>query len=251
MSGQSHPAITKYIAKLENRAVLPAEAREALLGLPVQARTWETYQDVVRERDRPARSCMIDKGLVSRYKTLRNGTRQILSFHIPGDMVDLQSALVVVSDHGIRTHMPTSIISIAHIDILRLAADHPALGRAFWFDTLIDAAIFREWTVNVGRRNARERTAHLLLEFAARFRAAGLLIDDSFDLPVSQADLSDALGITAVHLNRTLQWLRGQRYIRTHSRSVMIENWPEMIELAGFDPVYLHPEGPRDVITLS
>lgn len=251
MLGQSHPTMAKFLAKLERRAILPDAAREALLSLPVHARNWETYQDIVRERDRPAACFMVDEGLVSRYKTLRNGTRQIVSFHIPGDMVDLQSALVMVSDHGIRTHMPTRTISVAHFDILRIAADHPALGRALWFDTLIDAAIFREWTVNVGRRNSRERTAHLLLEFAARFKGAGLLVDDAFDLPVSQTDLSDALGITSVHLNRTLQWLRAERYIRTHSRSIMIENWPELIALAGFDSVYLHPEGPRQMPVLQ
>jgi CRP-like cAMP-binding protein len=187
----------------------------------------------------------VQSGLVSRYRTLRNGARQILSFHIPGDMVDLHSMLIVVADHGIRAHTATTIVSIAHNDLLAVAARYPSLARAFWFDTLIDAAIFREWTVNVGRRNSRERTAHLLLEFASRFRMAGLMSDNSFDLPVSQADLSDALGITAVHLNRTLQWMRGQRFIRTHSRSVTIENWPGMVALAGFDPVYLHPEGPR------
>jgi CRP-like cAMP-binding protein len=176
---------------------------------------------------------------------LRNGARQIVSFHLPGDMVDLQSALIVVADHGIRTHMPTTLVTVAHGELLAVTARHPSLARAFWFDTLIDAAIFREWTVNVGRRNSRERTAHLLLEFATRFRLAGMMPDNTFELPVSQADMSDALGITAVHLNRTLQWMRGQRFIRTHSRSVTIENWPGMIALAGFDPVYLHPEGPR------
>lgn len=218
-----------YVEKLERRGILSVAGREALLALPIHQRAYATYQDVVREGDRPSHCCFVQAGLVSRYKTLRNGTRQIVSFHIPGDMVDLQSALVMVADHGIRTHGPTTILSIAHGPILAIAAEFPEVGRAFWFDTLIDAAIFREWTVNVGRRNARERTAHLLLEFAYRMRAAGMTIDDSFELPVSQADLSDALGMTAVHLNRTLQWLRGERYIRTHSKTVSIENWPEML----------------------
>jgi CRP-like cAMP-binding protein len=182
---------------------------------------------------------------------LRNGSRQIVSFHIPGDMVDLQSALVIVSDRGIRTHMPTNIVSIRHADILQLASEHPPVGRALWIDTLIDAAIVGEWTVNVGRRDSRERTAHLLLEFAARFSAAGLVLEDTFELPLSQTDLSDALGMSSVHLNRTMQWLRRQHYIRTRSRSITIENWPEMIGFAGFDPIYLHPEGRRPAFTLT
>jgi len=246
MPESAGPAILHYLEKLERRAPLPAEAREAFLAIPTTTNIVGVYQDLVQEGDRPTRCCLIRSGLVSRYKTLRNGARQILSFHVAGDMVDLQSALVIVSDHGIRAHMPTTTVSIAHADILRLATEHPSLGRALWFDTLVDAAIFREWTVNVGRRNARQRTAHLILELAVRLRDAGLMQGDSFTLPVSQNDLSDALGITSVHLNRTLQWLRGERLIRTHSRTMTIENWPEMVALAGFDPTYLHPEGPRE-----
>jgi len=237
--------LSSYIAKLERRGPLTAGGRAALLALPARSREYEIYHDLVREGDRPGQCCFVASGLVSRYKTLRNGSRQIVSFHVAGDMVDLSSALVIVADHGIRTHCASTIVMIGHRDILEVAADHPDVGRALWFDTLIDAAIFREWTVNVGRRNSRERTAHLLLEFAYRFRAANQLVDDGFELPVSQADLSDALGMTSVHLNRTLQWLRGKRYIRTLSRTITIENWPDMIELAGFSSDYLHPEGPR------
>lgn len=247
ISGTDEASLRTYLAKIERRHDLDADARAAFLALPIQTRYVAANRDIVHEGDRPTRSCFVLTGLVSRHRTLRNGARQILSFHIPGDMVDLHSALIVVADHGIRTHAPSTIVSIAHSDLLAVAARHPSLARAFWFDTLIDAAIFREWTVNVGRRKSRERTAHLLLEMATRFRLAGLLQGDTFEFPVSQADLSDALGITAVHLNRTLQWMRGERFIRTHSRSITIENWPGMIALAGFDSVYLHPEGPRQI----
>jgi hypothetical protein len=127
----------------------------------------------------------------------------------------------------------------------------PELARAFWFDSLVDAAIFREWTVNLGRRNSHERTAHLLLELAALHAAVGLLHDDTFDLPVTQSDLSDALGMTAVHLNRVLQSMRGDRLIRTHSRSITIENRPELEALAGFHPGYLRPEGQLTDVNLT
>jgi CRP-like cAMP-binding protein len=139
----------------------------------------------------------------------------------------------------------TRIVTVAHADILNLAAHYPEMARAFWFDTLMDAAIFREWTVNVGRRNSRERTAHLLLELATLYAAAGLVTEDTFDFPITQSDLSDALGMTAVHLNRVLQSMRRDRLIRTHARSITIENKPALTALAGFDPSYLHPEGPR------
>jgi CRP-like cAMP-binding protein len=234
-----------YVTKLERRGGISADARKAILALPARRRTYTTYQDIVREGDEPGHCCFVETGVVSRHKTLRNGARQIVSFHIPGDMVDLSSALRVVADHGIRTHVPTTIIAVEHGDILRLAADFPELGRAFWFDTLVDAAIFREWTVNVGRRNARERTAHLLMEFAYRFKAADLMVDDSFELPISQNDLSDALGISPVHLNRMMQSLRREGYIRTLSKTIWIQRWQELVDLAGFTSAYLHPEGPR------
>lgn len=239
------PSAAPYLAKLERRGALSDEGREALLALPAHSRTYETYRDIVKEHDRPTHCCFVESGLVSRYKTLRSGARQILSFHIPGDMIDLQSALVMVADHSIRTHVATKVLMIAHRDILEVADHHPDVARAFWFDTLVDAAIFREWTVNVGRRNARERTAHLLLEFANRFEAVGMVKAGTFDLPISQNDLADALGITPVHMNRTMQWLRGERLIRTHMRTITIEDMPAMAELGGFDPTYLHPEGPR------
>lgn len=241
------PATSLYLAKLERRGRLSDKSREALLALPARRLHFKSQQDIVREGDSPTHSCFVETGLINRHRILPNGARQILSFHIAGDMIDLPSALIKIADHNIATHTAATIIAIDHADILRVAAEHPELGRAFWFDTLVDAAIFREWTINVGRRSSRERTAHLLLEFAYRFRAAGLMTADSFELHINQTDLADALGVTPIHLNRTMQWLRGERYIRTHSRTITIENWPAMIELAGFNTAYLHSEGPRQL----
>ena len=238
-------ALLRYIVKLEQRGGLSAAGRSALLALPTRARSFKVHQDVAREGDRPTHCRLIASGLVSRYKSLPGGSRQIVSFQIPGDMVDLQSLLVIVADYGIHTHAPTTVLMIAHEDLSTLAAQHPDIARAFWFDTLIDAAIAREWTTNVGRRDARQRLAHLLLELAVRFKAAGLMAVDTFELLLTQADLADATGMTPVHVNRTLQWLRSEGLIRTDGRALRIENWNAMRALAGFDTTYLHPEGPR------
>ena len=234
-----------YLNKIEKRAPLSCAARAAFLALPTRERTFGTYRDIVREGDRTTHSCFIKSGLVSRYKTLRSGARAIVSFHIRGDKVDLQSSLVLIADHGIRTHVPTTIIEYQHDDLLRIAADYPEVARAFWFDTLIDSSIFREWTLNVGRRTARERIAHLLLEMAWRMREAGLIDGHTMVLPISQADLADAVGISPVHINRSLQALRAEGLIRTYGKTVVIEKWDEMAELSDFTPVYMHPEGPR------
>lgn len=238
-------ALIRYIIKLDQRGGLSRAAQSALRELPTRARSFKIHQDIAREGDRPTHCCLIATGLVSRYKSLPAGSRQIVSFQIPGDMVDLQSLLVIVADHGIHTHAPTTVLMIAHDDLASIAAQHADVARALWFDTLVDASIGREWTTNVGRRDARQRLAHLLLEMAVRFKAARLMAVDTFELPLTQADLADATGMTAVHINRTLQWLRGERLIRTDGRNLTIENWEAMRALAGFDTTYLHLEGPR------
>jgi CRP-like cAMP-binding protein len=190
----SHALGGRYLAKLESRKPFSPEARAAFEALPGHLRTYEANRDIVAEGERPHVSCFVDSGLVSRYKSLPDGGRQIVAIHIAGDMVDLQSALLIVADHAIRTHTRTNIVQFAHADLLRVAGEYPEIARAFWFDTLVDASIFREWTVNLGRRSARERTAHLLLELAWKLHAAGLMNGDSFELPISQIDLADALG---------------------------------------------------------
>lgn len=240
---KNHP----YLGKLRRRAPLSEAAEAAFVALPTCERQIGTYRDIVREGDRTTHSCFIRTGLVSRYKTLRNGARSIVSFHIAGDMVDLQSSLLIIADHGIRTHVPTTIIEIAHADILRIAAKHPEIGRAFWFDTLIDASIFREWQLNVGRRTSRERVAHLLLELAFRMKAAGLIDGHTMPLPISQADIADAVGNSPVHVNRSLQSLRAEGLIRTYGKTVVIEQWEAMARMSDFNSTYLHPEGPRQV----
>ena len=234
-----------YLAKLERRTPLSPAARAAFVALQCREREFPTYRDIVREGERTTHSCIVKSGLVSRYKTLRSGARQIVSFHIAGDMIDLQSLLVVIADHGIRTHVPTVICEYAHADLFRLATEFPELARAFWFDTLIDASIFREWTLNVGRRTSRERVAHLLLEMVFRMKAAGLSDGETMVLPISQADLADAVGISPVHINRSLQSLRAEGLIRTYGKTVVIEKWDEMAEMSDFTPIYMHPEGPR------
>ena len=245
MSARTPLTLARFVAKLERRAPLPDRERAALLALPVETRRHDAARELIREGERPWRCSMVESGVISSCRILRDGSRQILSFHLPGDMVDLQSALMPVADRSAHALSAVTIVSVAQDDLMALAVRFPAILRALWFDTLTDAAIQREWTINVGRRTARARTAHLLLEFASRMEAIGLLVDDSFEFPITQAGLADALGLTHVHTNRMVQWLRSQHYIRTVGRMVTIENWAEMRKLSGFDRAYLHPEGPR------
>jgi CRP-like cAMP-binding protein len=118
---------------------------------------------------------------------------------------------------------------------------HPRIGDIFWRDTLIDAAIFREWIANVGRREAYGRIAHLLCEVFVRLRAVGLTNGQAYQLPITQAELGDATGLSTVHVNRTLQELRGNGLITTpRGGHVIIEDWDGLREAGEFDPTYLH-----------
>ena len=240
--------ISPFLTKILSRSEVSPAAHAAMLALRGHRETYETYRDIVREGDRTDRCCLILSGMVSRYKTLRNGGRQIVSFHVAGDMVDLQSCLMLIADHSIRCHTPVQVVTFAHNDILNLAEDFPDLGRAFWFDTLIDAAIFREWTLNVGRRSGVERIAHLILELAYKLKRIGQTDGHQFILPVTQVDIADAVGMSPVHVNRSLQALRAKKLIQTQGRTMTILDYKALANLAGFDPLYLHPEGPRHPI---
>ncbi|MDG6078506.1 Crp/Fnr family transcriptional regulator [Erythrobacter litoralis] len=236
-----------YLAKIESRRPLSQDARDAFLALPVEPEHYDIYREIVREDDRTSRCCLIIQGCVSRFKTLPNGERQINSFHFDNDMVDLQSALLLVSDHGIRTHSPTTVLRIDCNAVLQLTIDQPEWAHAFWFDTLVDAAVFREWMLNVGRRVAVGRVGHLILEIFHKLSRIGRTEGYKFVMPITQNDLADAVGLSAVHTNRSLQQLREHGMISSIGRTFSIDDFEAMKRLSSFDPAYLHPAGPRVV----
>jgi len=235
-----HPHTAALIRKLEGIAPLAPDERAALLRLPVRLKTIAADQDIVREGDTPSECCLIVEGYACRYSLTGEGKRQILSFHISGDIPDIQSLHLEVMDHSLGTLIPSKLAFIQHDDLRSLMRNHPRLGDLFWRDTLIDAAVFRQWIVGLGRREARGRIAHLLCELLVRLRAVDLVKDHIFDLPVTQAELGDALGISTVHVNRVLQELRGEGLISLQGGTVKVLDW-EGLQVAGeFDPTYLH-----------
>jgi CRP-like cAMP-binding protein len=235
-----HPHTFALICKLESIAPLAPEEKAALLRLPLRLKPFPADRDIVREGDTPSECCLIVEGFACRYNTTAEGKRQILSFHISGDIPDLQSLHLSVMDHSLGTLVPCKLAFIQHDDLRTLMHNHPRLGDLFWRDTLIDAAVFRQWVVNVGRRQAPARMAHLLCELLVRLRAVELVEDHVFDLPVTQAELADALGITNVHVNRVLQDLRGAGLISLHGKTLKVLDWEGLKTVGEFDPTYLH-----------
>lgn len=234
------PEHARLILKLETLAVLSAQGRAALAALPLRLKSFDENTDLMHEGDRPSECCLIVDGMACRYKLMGAGKRQIVSFHLPGEIPNLCGLHLAVMDHGLGAFTPGRAAYVAHTALRQAIADHPDIAAAFWRDSLVDAAISREWLAGVGRRTARARIAHLICELCMRLRALGLIQDHIFELPVTQAELGDALGLTPVHVNRVLQQLRRDGLIVSHGKTLVISDWNHLRQAADFDPTYLH-----------
>jgi CRP-like cAMP-binding protein len=231
---------TLMIRKLESIFPLSEEERHALQGLPVQVTVFGPDQDIVRVGDSPSQCCLLLEGYTCVYKLTAEGKRQIMAMHVPGDIPDLQSLHLKVLDNSVATMTPCTVGFIQHDDLRRVCERYPRITAALWRETLVDASIFREWLLNIGRREAYTRMAHLLCEFLARLKAVELAKDGTFDLPITQAELADCTGTSTVHVNRVLQALRAHGLIRTKGTQITIPDPDRLREAGDFDPLYLH-----------
>src|SRR5215218_10621636 len=184
------PTSTPLLHKLESILVLSDNEMDVLRHLRGTIKTVGPRQDLVREGDRPSECCLILEGFAYRYKLTGEGKRQIFSFHIPGDIPDLQSLHLDVMDHSLASLSACKALFISHETMCDLARQYPRIGDAFWRDTLIDAAVFREWILNLGRREAYGRMAHLLCELYVRLKAVGLTNEHAYEFPLTQAELA-------------------------------------------------------------
>jgi CRP-like cAMP-binding protein len=243
IGGPTHPPNRNtFLRKIESVALFePTEAeRAALIALPMQINHFDAYQDIVREGDRPSRSFALMEGIACTYKSTRAGKRQVMGYHVPGDVPDFQSLHLEVLDISIATVSPCRIGFVQHEAVRAMLRSHPRLGEVFWRATLIDAAIVREWMLNTGRRDAYARMAHLFCELVTRLGAVGLAPDRTCDLPMTQPELADALGITSVHVNRTIRDLKAAGLISLRGRRLVVHDWDGLVAAAEFDPSYLH-----------
>lgn len=233
---------TQLAARFAHRHKLDRRDLDAMAALPHATKTYEHGQYLLREGDKPSGCSLLASGYVYRHKIVGDGGRQIVAFHMAGDMIDGQNLLLNVADHNIQALNDVRIVKIAAEDMVALAFDRPRIGRALWFEALVEAALFREWVVNVGRRGARARVAHMLCELALRCEAAGLGGRNTFELPMTQEQLGDVLGLTAVHVNRTLKMLSADGLITRRKRSVVVGDWEQLRRAADFSSGYLHLE---------
>jgi CRP-like cAMP-binding protein len=238
----SEPAapLDTLIHKLAQLSDLDQEDRLVLGRLPCSLASVRAGQHLVREGATPTDCCLLVDGYACRYKVTADGGRQIVSFHMRGDILDLQHLLLSKADHHVQTITAATVAWVPKAAMHAVARERPAIGDALWKDTLIDASIFREWVLNVGRRDAKARIAHMLCEFLLRCEAAGLGSAERFDLPMTQEHIADATGLTSVHVNRMLRALEEDGVIKRHGREIRVGDWDLMKRVADFDPVYLH-----------
>jgi CRP-like cAMP-binding protein len=196
-------------------------------------------QDLICEGDRMASVRMILSGWLYRYKTLEDGRRQIVNFILPGETCDAHAYLLSVADHSIGTLTAVVCAEVKRTQFESLISSDRSLAEAFWCETLVNGAIQREWAINLGRRNALERVAHLLCEIFERLRPVGLLDGNSCSFPMTQMDLADATGLSVVHLNRTLQELRAMGLIALRDRMLTVNDLDALRNVASFSPSYL------------
>jgi len=235
-----HSTFERMVRRLERRSPLPEADRETLLTLPHTVRKLAASAHVIRDGDPAELCCLLLSGFAYRYKITGEGGRQIISFHVASEFLDLQNSFLSIADHSVQMLTEAEVAFIPSAILQELALTRPALARALWIDTLIDASIFREWVVNVGRRDSRARVAHLLCEFSLRLEAAGLASNHHYQLPMTQEQLADAVGLTSVHVNRVLKQLGEEGLIRRERRSITIEDWGRMRAAADFNERYLH-----------
>ncbi|RXT46542.1 Crp/Fnr family transcriptional regulator [Bosea sp. Tri-44] len=238
MATQEH--LEGLVLKLETVTPLSEEERRLLLGLPLSVRRFEAYRDIVSEGERTKQCCLVIEGLVCRYKLVANGERQILSLHIPGDIPDLHSLHIEEMDHSLGTLTAATVGFIPHEAVRNVTRASYRVSEAFWREALIDAAIFREWMVGIGRRSATSRIAHFLCEFVTKMKAIGLSDGVTCDLPMTQPEIADALGLSTVHTNKKLRELRQAKLVRIRANRVTVMDWDGLCELGEFDPRYLH-----------
>lgn len=241
MSDDHQSALQPMVLKLAYWGDFDAADENAILSLPHRVKRIERNGYIARERETTTHSCLLLSGFAFRHKIVADGARQIMSIHMKGDLVDLQNSFLGVADHSVQALTEAKVAIISRDDIKRLAFERPRVGMAMWFDTLVDASVFREWIANVGRRNAHTRIAHLLCEFSLRLKVAGLGEATNYELPMTQEHIADCTGLTAVHVNRTLKRLEDETLItRRSSRSVTIGDWNRLAEAGDFDSNYLH-----------
>jgi CRP-like cAMP-binding protein len=232
--------ITVHLKKLRRRIEISSEEERAIRGTISEVRQVRPDEMVVRSGEELTTSLLLLEGWLARSKDLSGGERQFTELHVPGDFADLHGFTLKRLEHDVMSLCECKIAVVPHEQLLRLTEKFPRLGRIYWFCTNMDAAIQRELTLSLGQRSAISRMAHLFCELYVRLDVVGRARDNGYEFPLTQRELSECLGLTVVHANRTLQELRRRGLVKLENRHLKILDRRGLEGLAEFDPAYLY-----------
>ena len=236
-----------WTMKMEQFTAFSEEDRRRLDELASgRQRRHDAREDIIREGEHSPDLHLVLSGLACRYKLLPDGGRQIVAFLVPGDLCDAEIFILKQMDHSIAAIGPTTTVPIPGGVMRDLLLHRPGIALALWWGTLTDEGVLRARIVDLGRRDARQRIAHIIYELLVRYRMVGAVEDDSFEWPVTQADLADATGLTTVHVNRTLQRLREEGLIALDGKRMAVLDRTGLRDAADFNPNYLHLDRAAD-----
>jgi CRP-like cAMP-binding protein len=247
VSPELHP-LNGFVRELQRHSELPDTDRTSILDVPYRLRRLDHSAYLVREGEAPTHCSVLVNGFAFRQKLTGDGSRQIIALCIPGDAIDLQNMFLDISDHSVQLLTPATVADIPREALQNLILSRPAIGTATIQLTLVEASILREWVLNVGRRDARARIAHILCEFAVRLEARGLTSGAGFELPMTQEQLADATGLTPVHVNRVLKSIEAEGLITRRRRHIHFNAWRRLQDVGDFSRAYLHI-APEDVVS--
>jgi CRP-like cAMP-binding protein len=232
--------ITVHLKKLRRRTEISTEEERAIRNAVSETRRFPADEVVIRSGEELNVSLMLLDGWMARSKDLESGERQVTELHIAGDFADLHSFTLKRLDHDIQTLTECTVAVVPHERIRDLVERYPHLGRVYWFSTNVDAAIHRELALSLGQRSAISRMAHLFCELYVRLDLVGRTSGSGYQLPLTQRELSECLGLTVVHANRTLQELRRRGLVEFENRQLTIVDRPGLEGVAEFDSSYLY-----------
>jgi CRP-like cAMP-binding protein len=239
VDSEQQAALGKFLKRLLLRNDLSQAEQGAILALPGTISKLGAHRDQIAPGQLVDYSCLVVDGLAARFDQLANGMRQFTAVHLPGDMCDLHSVPAPLSGWGIEALAPTTFLRVPHKDLRALTVDYPAIAEAFWRDTIVDASILAKWISALGRRSAEARLAHLLCEIGLRMEQSGVGSRTQFGFRATQGHIADILGISAVHVNRSLQSLRARSLVRAEHFTYHIDDFEALAAFAEFDPAYL------------
>ncbi len=230
----------QFLFRLAWSGLLSEREQTRIKRVIVRERSFAANSEVVPAGKRLDFSTVMLTGMSCRQRVLRGGSRQVTAFQLPGDFCDLHSYMVKTLEESIVAITDCKVGIVPHEEIDAIIEEESNVARLLWLSTLIDASIYREWIVSLGRRQVLGRLGHLFCELYVRLKAVDLVDGNSYPLPVTQQDISDAMGTSLVHTNRVLGTLRKEGLATFANRRVTIHDWPALQEVSEFDPLYLH-----------